>query len=66
MARDDTPVVVIKDYTGLRLNRPEERIVERTPPSEPEAVPEQATEEEEKSGWSVRRPDSDCASKAVL
>jgi len=65
-AAGEGPLVVLKDYTGLRLNRPEERVVESVPPSEPEAIPEQATAEEENPGWSVRRPDSDRASKAVL
>ncbi len=59
LSRDDTPVVVLRDYTGLRFNQPEERVVESTPPSEPEAIPEQATAEEENPGWSVRRPDDD-------
>jgi len=57
-AAGEGPLVVLKDYTGLRLNRPEERIVESVPPSEPGAIPEQAPKAEPAT-WSVRRPDDD-------
>ncbi len=66
LSRDDTPVVVLRDYTGLRLNDPKERVIESTPPSEPSAIPGQAPIAEPPT-WSVRRPDDeDRPSGAVL
>ena len=58
LSRDDTPVVVLRDFTGLRLNDPKERVIESTPPSEPSAIPEQAPKAEPPT-WSGRRPDDD-------
>ncbi|MDE0895578.1 MAG: DUF5681 domain-containing protein [Planctomycetota bacterium] len=58
LSRDDTPVVVLRDFTGLRLNDPKERVIESTPPSEPSAIPEQAPIAEPPT-WSARRPDDD-------